>query len=41
MDVDLISNCDWDPEYLKMIFSEDFFDMSEHWNATNYIYIVN
>ena len=25
-------NFDWDPVYLARIFSEDFYDMSGHWN---------
>ena len=31
-DIDLTSNSDWDPCYLDLIFSQDFFDMSELWN---------
>ena len=36
-DVDLISNQDWDPTYLASIFSEDFYDMADHWNGPSYV----
>ena len=30
---DIFENFDWDPSYLALIFSEDFFDMSYLWNG--------
>ena len=31
-DYELISNLDWDPGYLSMLFESDFNDMSDLWN---------
>ena len=33
----LIENPDWNPEYLRTLFSHDFYDMNDHWNGTNFI----
>ena len=33
----IFSNRDWDPEYLKLLFSEDFYDMNYHWMGTSYV----
>ena len=30
-----ISNRDWDPSYLSMLFRDDFYDMSDLWNVPN------
>ena len=34
---DLSCNLDWDPSYLLLIFDQDFYDMSELWNASSSI----
>ena len=34
---DLSCNLDWDPSYLLLIFYQDFYDMSELWNASSSI----
>ena len=29
----LVSNRDWDPSYLQLLFQEDFYDHSELWKS--------
>ena len=31
-DIDFIANLDWDPSYLELILSHDFFYMADLWN---------
>ena len=26
-----VTNCDWDPQYLLEVVTEDFYDFKEHW----------
>ena len=33
-DANLVSNRDWDPCYLRELFSEDFFEFKEHWDKS-------
>ena len=32
-DSTLLSNCDWDPSYLALLFSEEFDDYSSLWKS--------
>ena len=34
-DKDFIMNRDWDPSYLAMLFSQDFYNFNDHWNSSN------
>ena len=34
-DVSFYRNLDWDPSYLKDLFSQDFYDYPELWKSTN------
>ena len=33
VDSALVGNRDWDPYYLSELFSEDFYDFSNHWQS--------
>ena len=32
-DCDFMTNFDWDPAYLKQLFTQDFYDFRELWNS--------
>ena len=29
----LLRNCDWDPSYLRQLFSQDFYEFSDFWSS--------
>ena len=29
-----VTNCDWDPHYLRELVTQDFYDFTEHWNTS-------
>ena len=29
-----VTNCDWDPQYLRELVTQDFYDFKEHWQSS-------